>query len=134
LGIGHWALGISFHAYQVIIKLHPCPILNMTQVSRHRRSRILPPFAVTPEEINHRREQSHTLAMRCRVVSERLREQLIEAHENWFIAIDPDSENYLIDPTLIGLSQQIRHSYGDTNVKLTIFRLNDTGTCGRLWV
>ncbi|MBD2501286.1 hypothetical protein [Anabaena azotica] len=106
----------------------------MTQVSQPRRSRILPPSAITPEELNHRREQSDMLAMQCRVVFNRLREQLIETHYNWFIAIDPDSENYLIDPTLIGLSQQIRHSYSDTDVKLTIFRLNDTGTCGRLWV
>ncbi|MEA5504416.1 hypothetical protein VB735_15090 [Halotia wernerae UHCC 0503] len=106
----------------------------MTQVSHSRRSRILPPSAVMPEELNRRREQSHTLAMRCRVVFDRLREQLIETHYNWFVAIDPDSENYLIDPTLPGLTQQIRNSCGDANVKLTIFRLNDTGTCGRLWV
>jgi hypothetical protein len=109
-------------------------ILDMTQVFHPRRSRILPSSAITAEELNRRREQSDILATRCRVIFERLREQLIEAHYNWFIAIDPDSENYLIDPTLIGLSQQIRHSYGNTNVKLTIFRLNDTGTCGRLWV
>ncbi|QLE59883.1 hypothetical protein [Nostoc sp. TCL26-01] len=107
----------------------------MTQVfPPRRRSRILPPSTITSEELHHRREQSNILAVRCRAVFDRLREQLIETHYNWFIAIDPDSENYLIDPTLPGLTQQIRHSYGDTNVKLTIFRLNDTGTCGRLWV
>ncbi|QSJ18935.1 hypothetical protein JYQ62_09380 [Nostoc sp. UHCC 0702] len=109
-------------------------VLHVYLVSHLRRSRILPPSAITAEQLNRRQEQSDILAMRCRVVFERLREQLIEAHYNWFIAIDPDSENYLIDPTLIGLSQQIHHSYGDTNVKLTIFRLNDIGTCGRLWV
>ncbi|BCL35292.1 hypothetical protein [Nostoc sp. MS1] len=106
----------------------------MTQVSQPRRSRILPASAITPEELNRRQEQSNTLAIRCRVIFDRLREQLIEKHYNWFIAIDPDSENYLIDQTLIGLSQKIRHSYSDTHMKLTIFRLNDTGTCGRLWV
>lgn len=106
----------------------------MTQVSHPRRSRILPASTITPEELNRRREQSHTLTMRCRVVFDRLQEQLIKTHYNWFIAIDPESENYLIDPTLLGLTQQIRHTYSDTSVKLTIFRLNDTGTCGRLWV
>jgi hypothetical protein len=106
----------------------------MTQVSQPRRSRILPPSAIAPEELHRRREKSHALALRCRAVFERLRKQLIETHYNWFIAIDPDSENYLIDSTLSGLTQQIRHEYDDTNVKLTIFRLNDTGTCGRLWV
>jgi hypothetical protein len=107
----------------------------MTQVSQHRRrSRILPPSAIAPEELHRRREQSHALAVRCRVVFERLRESLIETHYNWFIAVDPDSENYFIDPTLPGLTQQIHDSYGHTDIKLTIFRLNDNGTCGRLWV
>ncbi len=107
----------------------------MTQVSQpRRRSRILSPSTIAPEELHHRREQSQALSMRCYAVFERLREELIETHYNWFIAIDPESENYLIDPTLPGLTQQIRHSYSDTDVKLTIFRLNDTGTCGRLWV
>jgi hypothetical protein len=58
----------------------------------------------------------------------------METHYNWFIAIDPDSEQYLLDPTLKGITQQIRDAYSGNEVKLTIFRLNDTGTCGRLWV
>lgn len=106
----------------------------MTQVSQPRRSRILPPSAIAQEELHRRREQSHALSVRCRTVFESLREKLIETHYNWFIAIDPDSENYLIDSTLSGLTQQIRDSYSDTHVTLTIFRLNDSGTCGRLWV
>ena len=71
--------------------------------------------------------------MRCRAVFERLRPSLIETHYNWHIAIDPDTEQYLIDPTLKGVTQKIRDVYGETSeVKLTIFRLNDTGTCGRI--
>ncbi|GAX39024.1 hypothetical protein [Nodularia sp. NIES-3585] len=107
----------------------------MTQVYQpRRRSRILAPSVIAPSDLDHRREHSNNLALQCRAVFERLREQLIKTHYNWFIAIDPESENYLIDQTLPGLTQQIRHSYHDTDVKLTIFRLNDTGTCGRLWV
>ena len=106
----------------------------MIQVSQPRRSRILPPSIIAPEELNRRREQRHALAMRCRAVFERLHPQLLETHYNWFIAIDPDSEDYLIDQNLQGLTQQIEHTYGNTDVKLTIFRLNETGSCGRLWV
>lgn len=106
----------------------------MTQISQPRRSRILSPSTIAMEDIHHRREQGNALAMRCRAVFERLRPHLTEKHYNWFIAIDADSEQYLIHPQLQGLTQQIRRSYGDTDVKLTIFRLNDTGTCGRLWV
>jgi hypothetical protein len=107
----------------------------MTQVSHPRRTRILPPSSIVASEKNHRTEQGDALAMRCRVIFERLRPQLIETHYNWHIAIDPDTEQYLLDPTLLGITQKIRSVYGNTSeVKLTIFRLNDTGTCGRLWV
>jgi hypothetical protein len=107
----------------------------MTQVSQPRRTRILPPSPVAAEEKNRRKEQRDVLAIRCRAIFDRLYPQLIEAHYNWHIAIDPDTEQYLIDPTLKGITQKIREVYGKTDeVKLTIFRLNDTGTCGRLWV
>jgi hypothetical protein len=107
----------------------------MTQLSHPHRTRILPPSPITVSEKNRRQEKQNALAMRCRVVFERLRPQLIDTHYNWYIAIDPDSENYFIDPTLKGITQKIRDAYGNPDrVKLTIFRLNDTGTCGRLWV
>jgi hypothetical protein len=107
----------------------------MTQTSHPRRTRILPPSPIAPGEKNRRTEQGDALATRCRAIFERLRPQLIEAHYNWHIAIDPDTEQYLLDPTLLGITQKIRSVYGNTGeVKLTIFRLNDTGTCGRLWV
>lgn len=106
----------------------------MTQLSQPRRTRILPPSPVDPAEVQHERSQQRALALRCRPLFERLRSSLIETHYNWFIAIDPDSEQYLLDPTLKGITQQIRHAYSGNEVKLTIFRLNDTGTCGRLWV
>lgn len=106
----------------------------MTQLSQPRRSRILSSSTIAPSDSHHRQEQSQVLASRCRAVFEDLREQLIAKHYNWFIAINPDSEEYLINSELQGLMQQLRQVYGDNEVKLTIFRLNDTGTCGRLWV
>jgi hypothetical protein len=107
----------------------------MTQLSHPRRTRILQPNSIAEEEKIRRQEQRDALAMRCRVIFERLRPTLIETHYNWHIAIDPDTEQYLIDPTLKGITRKIRLDYGNSeSVKLTIFRLNDTGTCGRLWV
>ncbi|MDZ7960344.1 MAG: hypothetical protein RMY34_21095 [Aulosira sp. DedQUE10] len=107
----------------------------MTQVSHPRRTRILPPSPIVPEENSRRQEQRDALAAKCRVIFERLRPQLRETYYNWHIAIDLETEQYLIDPTLKGITQKIRDIYPNTNeVKLTIFRLNDTGTCGRLWL
>ncbi|MBD2388551.1 hypothetical protein [Cylindrospermum sp. FACHB-282] len=106
----------------------------MAQLSQPRRSRILSSSAIAPSDAHHRQEQRQALASRCRAVFEHLREQLMAKPYNWFIAIDPDSEEYLINSESQGLMQQIRQAYGDNEVKLTIFRLNGTGTCGRLWV
>jgi len=107
----------------------------MTQMSHPRRTRILLPSSIAPEEKcrQEQKEQRDTLAIRCRAIFERLRPQLIETHYNWHIAIDPNTEQYLIDPTLKGITQKIGDAYGYTNeVKLTIFRLNADGTCGRI--
>ncbi|MEO1185000.1 MAG: hypothetical protein AAFX46_09975 [Cyanobacteria bacterium J06636_27] len=105
----------------------------MTLSSQNRRTRITPPSQEKYNDFNRNLEQREELGMRCRAVFERLRPSLIETHYNWHIAIDPDTEQYLIDPSLKGVTQKIRDVYGETSeVKLTIFRLNDTGTCGRI--
>jgi hypothetical protein len=106
----------------------------MTQLSHPRRTRILPSSLIELEEDSQEIEKRNALAMRCRVIFERLRPELIESYCNWHIVIDPDTEQYLLDPTLKGITEKIRDVYGYSNeVKLTIFRLNDTGACGRLW-
>ncbi len=104
----------------------------MTQLSQPRRSRILPQSKVTPEELHRRRAQRHELGARCRAIFERIRPLLIENHYNWFVAINADSENYLLDPKLEGLLQQVRNQYTNPDAKLTIFRLNETGACGTI--
>ena len=105
----------------------------MTQLSEPRRTRILPPSPVDPEVVRREQETQHALHERCRPIFERLRPTLIETRPNWLIAIDPDSEDYLFDRTLRGITQQISQAHSANKIIL-IFRLNDTGTCGRLWV
>ncbi len=105
----------------------------MTQLSQPRRTRILSPSKIYPPKKNHHQKENEALAIQCRNIFEKLRPQLIETYYNWHIAIDPNTEEYIIDPTLKGITQKIRDTYGYTNeVKATIFRLNDTGVCGRI--
>ena len=119
--------------FKVIIKVPSEHNIDMTLSSQNRRTRITLPSQDVREEKSHSKEQRDELGMRCRAVFERLRPTLIETHYNWHIAIDPDTEQYLIDPTLKGITKKIRDAYGEiSEVKLTIFRLNDTGTCGRI--
>jgi hypothetical protein len=104
----------------------------MTQLSKSCRSRILPQTTATPEKLERRKVERHQLGARCRAIFERIRPQLIENHYNWLIAIDADSENYLVDPKLEGLLELVRLQYTNPNAKLTIFRLNETGACGTI--
>ncbi|MEG3848286.1 hypothetical protein QT971_12720 [Microcoleus sp. herbarium19] len=106
----------------------------MTQLSEKRkalRSRISPERITPPEELARREVERTELRLRGQKIFERIRPELIGEYYNWFIAIEPDSEEYLIDPTLLGIVQKIKE-YGEKNVMLTTFRLNETGTCGRI--
>ncbi|NJL66656.1 MAG: hypothetical protein HC849_28490 [Oscillatoriales cyanobacterium RU_3_3] len=107
----------------------------MTQISEKRqalRKRISPDRIVPPEELARRKAERTERRLRGRAIFERLRPELIGEHYNWFIAIEPDSEEYLIDPTLLGIVQKIKEYCSDKNVMLTAFRLNETGACGRI--
>jgi hypothetical protein len=103
----------------------------MTQLSQPRRTRIVSPSPVDPEVIQREREAQQSLRERCRPLFERLWPALKETHPNWFIAIDPDTEEYILDPTLRGLTEKISQVYNVHTIRM-IFRLNNTGTCGRI--
>jgi hypothetical protein len=92
--------------------------------------RRLPRKPLPPEEIARHEAERAEFRARCWVVFEKLRPQLIEEHYNWFIALDPDSEEYFIDPSFLGIFNKLRES--DLCGKGTIFRLNETGACGRI--
>lgn len=107
----------------------------MTQLSEKRkalRARISPERITPPEELARREAERTELRLRGRKIFERIRPELIGEYYNWFIAIEPDSEEYLIDPKLLGIVQKIKENYGDKSVRLTMFRLNETGTCGNI--
>lgn len=103
----------------------------MTSLSQPRRSRIVPPTPTDPEVIQREQEAQQALEEQCRPVFERLRPTLRETYPNWFIAIDPDTEDFLVDPTLRGLTVKISQTRKGKTIPM-IFRLNDTGTCGRI--
>ena len=96
------------------------------------RTRLLPGRVLPPKEIARRKAARAEFGDRCRAFFEKLRPRLLEQYYNWFIAVDPDCEEYLIDPTLEGLVGKIRARYQDGMVKLTTYRLNETGVCGRI--
>ena len=105
---------------------------NLSEKRQVRRGRIKQENTILPEELARRKAERTKLGLRCRAIFERLRPQLIDEYYNYFIAIEPDSEEYLIAPQLQGLIAKIREIYGDRDIKMTAFRLNEKGTCGTI--
>ncbi|MBW4511652.1 MAG: hypothetical protein KME64_34890 [Scytonematopsis contorta HA4267-MV1] len=104
----------------------------MAQLSQPQRTN-LPRKPIPQEELAQRQKLRDELAARCRIIFERVRPSLIETHHNWYIAIDPDTEEYIIDPTFDEITKKVVNAYGYSNEpKLTMFRLNNTGSCGKI--
>lgn len=56
---------------------------------------------------------------------------LSQSHRKQPTPTDPDTEDYLLDPNLRGLTVKISQARKENTIPM-IFRLNDTGTCGRI--
>ncbi len=89
----------------------------MKQLSKSHQKyqgRILSDSIISPQELALRKTRRDELGRRCREIFEQIRPELIEKYYNWFIAIEANSGDYLIDPTLEGL------------IKSTTFMLTST--------
>ena len=87
---------------------------------------------ISSDELERRKRQQDELGKRCRQILVEIQSELREKYDNWFIAIDPETQHYLLNPKLDDLLTQVRQEYPDGELKLTIFRLSDTGTCGQI--
>ena len=105
----------------------------MTQPSSKRptrRGRILPKLTISPEERARKQAEIKAFRQRCRPIFERLCPELIENHYNWFIVIEPDSEDYFIDRDRMAVLLKALEKH--PNAIFFTFRLNETGVCGRV--
>jgi hypothetical protein len=82
------------------------------------------------QETARRQAESDAFYQRCRVILERIYSELIEEHYNWYIIIEPDSEDYVIDSDEMIAIQKMREQHPQG--KVMIMRLNETGTCGKI--
>ena len=94
--------------------------------------RLSPTSVVLSAEKEQHHAKSLELGTLARKVFEQLRPQLIEKYENWFIAIKPLTEDYLIEPNLETLLQKVQTWDEKASGEVTIFRLNETGACGNI--
>ncbi|MBE9129584.1 MULTISPECIES: hypothetical protein [unclassified Coleofasciculus] len=105
----------------------------MTQSFSQRtlqRGRVLPEQTLSTADRTRKKAELQAFRQRCRPIFEKLRPELIENHYNWFIVIEPDSENYFIDQERMGALLKALEHY--PNAVFYTFRLNETGLCGRV--
>jgi hypothetical protein len=95
-----------------------------------RRGRIFPDIQWSPEEKAKRHAESEAFYQRCRAIFERVRPNLIEEHYDWYIAIEPDSGDYFIDPEREVASQKASQQH--PNAIHHMFAINETGATGRI--
>ncbi|MFE1745785.1 hypothetical protein [Coleofasciculus sp. H7-2] len=101
----------------------------------HRRvprgSRISPDRPpLSSEEIARRKAEDEVFVQRCREIFNKVYPELVAAHYNWFIHIEPESGDYFIDPDEIVSFQKAKQKH--PTAVLMAMRLNKTGTCGRI--
>jgi hypothetical protein len=95
-----------------------------------RRGRIFPEIQWTKEQQAQWQAEREALYQRCRLIFEQVQPELIKTHYNWYIAIEPDSGEYFISENAFLAAQKAQEKY--PNVKLHVFRINETGTCGKI--
>lgn len=95
-----------------------------------RRGRIFLEHNWSEEKKARYKAEREAFYQHCRAIFDRLRPNLIEDHYDWFIVIEPDSGDYFIDASKEDAHRKARQKH--PNAWLGVFRLNETGACGKI--
>ncbi|NEP09299.1 MAG: hypothetical protein F6J92_36965 [Symploca sp. SIO1A3] len=95
-----------------------------------RRGRVFPEIQWSPEEKIRRKAESEAFNHRCRAIFERVRPELIDEHYGWYILVEPDSGDYVIDPDK-ETARKKAHQKHPGKIHC-MFCLNETGATGRI--
>ncbi|MHC5725202.1 MAG: hypothetical protein ACYTXY_13890, partial [Nostoc sp.] len=83
-----------------------------------------------PEELARRKAEDEVFSRRCRAIFERVRPDFIQEQYGWYIAVEPDSGDYLIDVDKMQAHKKALQKY--PNCRHCVFCLNETGTTGTI--
>jgi hypothetical protein len=95
-----------------------------------RRGRIFPEIQWSEEEKARHRARRKAFYQRCWAIFEQLKPDLIDKYYGWYIALEPDSGDYFIDPDKEVASRKASEKY--PNAIHHIFGINETGVSGRI--
>lgn len=95
-----------------------------------RRRRIFPEIQWSEEKKAQWKAEKAAFRERCQVIFAQVQPELIKTHYNWYMAVEPESGEYFIDKDALVVSQMAHEKY--PNVRLHVFRINETGVCGQI--
>ncbi len=95
-----------------------------------RRGRVFPEIQWTEEQKAAHKARQLQFYQRCWAIFVPLQDNLMSKYYGWYIAIEPDSEDYIIDPDKEVASQKMHKKYPDKIHH--IFGINETGVSGRI--
>ena len=105
--------------------------MTETRTNRQiRRGRIFPEIQWSEKKIAQWKAERSELRQLCKVIFNRLQPESIETHYNWYMTIEPDSGNYIVEQDKMALIQKVRQAY--PNTKTFLFRINETGVSGTI--
>jgi hypothetical protein len=103
---------------------------KLTPKSPRRRGRIFPDLTLSPEELARLKAENEAKYQRYRAIFERLRPDLITYHYGWYIAIELNSGDYVIDQDKEPPHKKAREKF--PNADHCVFCLNEFGAVGRI--
>jgi len=95
-----------------------------------RRGRIFPEIEWTEEQQFQWKAEREAFKERCQLIFAQVQPQFIKTHYNWFIAVEPESGEYFLDKDVLSVAKQAQKKY--PNAKVQVFRINETGACGKI--
>ncbi|BAZ82308.1 MAG: hypothetical protein ACKO9I_19450 [Sphaerospermopsis kisseleviana] len=103
---------------------------QLTPKPPRRRGRIFPELTFSPEELARRKAENEAEHQLYRAIFEKLRPELIKDHYGWYIAIELNSGDYVIDQDKEVAHKKAREKF--TNTDHCVFCLNESGAVGRI--
>lgn len=95
-----------------------------------RRGRVFPEIQWSKEEKARHKAENEAFHKRCRVIFAKVYPNLREKHYGWYISIEPDSGEYIIDIDKETARKKAHQKHPD---KIhCLFCLNETGATGRI--
>ena len=95
-----------------------------------RRGRVFPKIQWSPEEKARQKIETEAFHQRCRAIFEQVCPGLMKEHYGWYISIEPDTGEYVIDANKETARKKAHQKHPD---KIhCLFRLDETGATGRI--